>query len=40
MEIALQTQVTHVKTWLAHIKAKWSLVQELRYLGEKLWQLK
>lgn len=37
---ALQTHIQTIKTWLANIKAEWSPVQELKYLGEILWQLK
>lgn len=37
---ALQTHIQTIKTWLANTKAEWSPLQELKYLGEILWQLK
>ncbi|MDX1914844.1 MAG: hypothetical protein SFU55_04600 [Methylophilus sp.] len=40
MKHALQTQIQNVKTWLANIKAHFKPLQELKYLGDILWQLK
>lgn len=37
---ALQTRIQTIKTWLANIKAECAPLQELKYLGEILWQLK
>jgi hypothetical protein len=40
MQIALQTEIQNVKTWLAELMADFKPLQELKYLGEILWQLK
>jgi len=37
---ALQTHIQTIKTWVTNIKAEWSPLQELKHLGELLWQLK
>jgi hypothetical protein len=40
MKQALHTKVTNMKTWLTTAKAEFKPMQELKYLGEILWQLK
>lgn len=40
MQNALQTHIQTVKAWLANWVAESKPLQELEYLGEKLWQLK
>ena len=40
MKNALQTRIQQIKTTIADFKAEFSLLQELKYLREILWQLK
>ena len=40
MQNALQTQIKTVKAWLTNWAAESKPLQDLQYLGEKLWQLK
>lgn len=37
---ALQTRIQTIKTWFANSMAVWAPLQELKHLGEILWQLK
>jgi hypothetical protein len=44
MQIATQHRIEMIKNWLAnwfeYMSAEFTPLQELQYLGEKLWQLK
>jgi hypothetical protein len=40
MNIETQNYVQLIKNWLANQLAEFTPLQELQYLGEKLWQLK
>ena len=40
MKYALQTQIQTIKAWFAKFVAESEPLQDLQYLGEKLWQLK
>jgi hypothetical protein len=40
MQLATQNRIEMIKNWLADKLAECAPLQELRYLGEKLWQLK
>jgi hypothetical protein len=40
MVIETQNYVQLIKNWLANKLAEFTPLQELQYLGEKLWQLK
>jgi|FrelakmetLWP11LW_1041352.scaffolds.fasta_scaffold740533_2 hypothetical protein len=40
MQVATQNHIQMIKTWFANWLAECKPVQELQYLGEKLWQLK
>lgn len=40
MVTATQNRIEMIKNWLAKFVAEFSPLQELQYLGEKLWQLK
>jgi hypothetical protein len=40
MQLATQNRIEMIKNWLATKLAEFTPLQELQYLGEKLWQLK
>ena len=40
MKDSTQKRVTAIKAWFAKFVAEFAPLQELQYLGEKLWQLK
>jgi hypothetical protein len=40
MQMTTQNRIETVKNWLASFLAEFTPLQELQYLGEKLWQLK
>jgi hypothetical protein len=40
MQLATQSYTQTIKTWFANWMAESKPLQELQYLGEKLWQLK
>ena len=40
MQLATESYIQVLKAWFAKFVAEFAPLQELQYLGEKLWQLK